>query len=441
MTENGSSLNPSPSSEGISRKDFIKTSAAAGVGIAALAASGNYAFAQGSDRIKVGVIGCGGRGTGAAENHLDSSEGVELIAMGDMFPDRLKESRQNLESRASKDAKWGAKFKVKDDHCFTGFDAYKKVLATDIDLVILATPPGFRPIHIRAALEAGKHVFAEKPVAVDGPGIRSVMESGAIAGKKKLAFVTGTQRRHQAAYMETINRIHDGAIGDVLTAQVYWNQGSIWNKGRKPEWTDTEWQLRNWYYFTYLCGDHIVEQHVHNLDVANWVLNAHPVKALGIGGRQVRTDPAYGHIYDHFTVEYEYPNGVKILSMCRQQDNTASKVDEFVVGSKGTSSPSGKIKGPQPFRFDGDTTNPYVVEHRDLVNSIRSGKLLNEAQRIAESTLTAIMGRMSCYTGQEITWDMALNSKEVLMPEGVKKGEWGKLPVPPVSQPGITPFI
>jgi predicted dehydrogenase len=414
-----------------SRRDFLKTSAASAA-TAALMASGNYAFAQGSDKIRVGIIGCGGRGTDAGRNVLEADPGVEIVAMGDLFKDRLNGSRNTLKE-LGKD-----RYKVTDDTAFDGFDNYKNVLATNCNYVILATPPGYRPLHLRAAVEAGKHVFFEKPVAVDGPGCRSVIESGEIAKRKGLSLVTGTQRRHQQAYIDTIKRIHDGAIGEIVGGQVYWNQGSLWLKERQSGWSDGEWQHRNWYYFTWLCGDHIVEQHIHNIDVANWVLGGPPVKAIGMGGRQVRTDPAYGHIYDHFAVEFEYPNGAKIQSMCRHHDGTVSNVSERMVGTKGVSDPGGWIRPIEGgrYRYDGPKPNPYVVEHADNIAAIRAGKPLNEAKQIAESTASAILGREVCYTGQELTLQQILESTTVLMPPVVAFGP--AIAVPPVAMPGKT---
>jgi myo-inositol 2-dehydrogenase / D-chiro-inositol 1-dehydrogenase len=264
-----------------------------------------------------------------------------------------------------------------------------------------------------------------------------VLASAEKARQKGLSVVTGTQRRHDVAYRECIQKIHDGAIGEVLACYGYWNQGGLWVLPRDPSWSDMEWQLRNWVYFTWASGDHIVEQHVHNIDVCNWVMQSHPVKAVSLAGRQVRTDPVYGHVFDHFATEYEYANGVKMISMCRQIDGTSSRVSEHIVGSKGTSNCQTWIKGENPWRWDGPRPNDYVEEHRHLHEAILSGKPLNEAKEMAESTLTAIMGRIAGYTGQEITWDMALNSTENLLPP---KEEFGDLPVPPVALPGVTKF-
>ncbi len=407
---------------GVSRRAFLAGSA----GIAALAATGNYAFAAGADSIKIGVVGCGGRGRDAVQNAVASADGVEVWAVADAFKDRADAMRQSL-------GNLGDKNKVTDDRTFVGLDAYKKVLASGVNYIILATNPGYRPLHLRAAIEAGVNVFAEKPIATCPTGIRSVMETAKLATQKNLAIVAGTQRRHQPPYVETIKRIRDGALGEILAAQVYWIQGGMWAINREPSMTDFEWQVRNWQYFTRFGGDQIVEQHIHNLDVANWALGGHPVRALGMGGRQVRLDPLYGHVYDHFAVEFEYPNGVRVTSMCRQQDGTSSRVSERVVGTKGWSDPSGRIQTDSLWRYDGATPNPYVQEHTDNIAAIRAGKPLNEGQRIAESTLTAIMGRESCYSGQEVTWDQILNSKLDLRPDELT---WGPLPTPPVAMPG-----
>jgi predicted dehydrogenase len=250
--------------------------------------------------------------------------------------------------------------------------------------------------------------------------------------------VAGTQRRHQASYIETIKRIHEGAIGDVIAAQCYWNQGWPVDESAPGGWSDVEWQLRNWLYFTWLSGDHIVEQHVHNLDVVNWVLQATPLSVVSLGGRQQRTDPAYGHVYDHFTSDFEYPNGVRVMSMCRQQDGTDSNVSENIVGTKGRANPWGSIRGATNYRFEGESPNPYVQEHTDLIASIRAGKPLNESKRIAESTLTAIMARMSAYTGKRVSWEQAMNSKLDLVPA---KLEFGPMPTPEIPVPGKTPLI
>ena len=419
--------------ESVSRRTFIQTTAAA----SAAFAFPSGVHVAGSDTIRVGLIGCGGRGTGAAGDCLRGSAGVELVAMGDLTPDRLAKSRAELSKVAAANADFAARYKVTDETCFTGFDAYQKVLATDVQLVILATPPGFRPVHLKAAVEAGKHIFAEKPVAVDSAGVRSVLATYELAKQKGLGIGVGTQRRHQPEYLATIKRIQEGAIGDVMSGQVFWNQGSLWSLEKLPEWSDGEWQIRNWLYFTWLSGDHIVEQHVHNIDVANWVLGAHPVKATGIGGRQQRVERRFGHIYDHFAVDFEYANGARVLSMCRQIAGTRNRVGEHFIGPKGSSNAAGKISGPKAWEFTqaAQKVNPFVQEHTDLVASLRSGKPYNELKQIAESTLSAIMGREAAYTGQELTWDEVLNADQDLTPPQVA---FGPLDVPPVAMPGVT---
>lgn len=412
-------------SDDLTRRKFLQNSALA----TAAVAIPTGVFASGAAPIKVGLIGCGGRGGGAASDALAADKDVVIWSMGDVFADRLNSTRNGLKNHAKE------RYQVTDDRAFTGFDAYKSVLASGCDVVILTTPPGFRPTHFKAAIEAGKHVFMEKPVATDGPGIRSVIESAKLADTKGLNVVAGTQRRHGKDYGATIQRIHQGQIGDIVALYAYWNQGGLWMNARQPAWSDMEWQLRNWLYFTWLSGDHIVEQHVHNLDVCNWAMKGHPVKALSLAGRQVRTEAAYGHIFDHFATEYEYANGVKMVSMCRQIDGTASRVSEQIIGTKGSSNASNTIKGEKAWRFSGDSPNHYVLEHIDLYTAIKSGKRINEGVQVAESTLTAIMGRMSAYTGQEVTWDQALNSTEVLVPA---KLEMGSIQVAAVAVPGQT---
>ncbi|MBX3097065.1 MAG: Gfo/Idh/MocA family oxidoreductase [Fimbriimonadaceae bacterium] len=417
----------------MTRRGFLATS---GVAAATLMAPSGMAFAprnfiQGRDRIRVGLIGCGGRGTGAAFDCFNADPSTDIVAIGDLFGNRTEGTLNRMKEQM------GDRCKVTSDTVFVGFDAYQKVLATECDLVILATPPGFRPIHFEAAIDAGKHVFMEKPVAVDAPGVRRVISAGEKATGKKLCVVAGTQRRHDYGYREVIKRIHDGAIGDVVCTRAYWNQGALWSVNREPAMNDVEWQVRNWLYFTYLSGDHICEQHIHNIDVCNWVKDDHPMKAVALGGRQVRTEEVYGQIYDHFAVEYTYADETKMHSYCRQQDNTASNVSEAVVGTKGTSDPAGRINGENEYRWQGDKPNPYVQEHKDLIDAIRGSGYVNESRTVAESTLTAIMGRMAAYTGQEVTWDQAMASEEVLMPDALSFGDHE---VMTVAMPGKTPF-
>jgi predicted dehydrogenase len=425
----------------LTRRDLIKASAAGAVALAAgfPFASAAGATSRGAGRLKVGVIGCGGRGTGAAVNILEAGDEAEIYALGDAFPDRLNGCISEL--RGQDVAK--GRVNVDDSRMFTGFDAYKKVLASGVDLVILATPPGFRPIHLAAAVEAGKHVFMEKPVAVCPAGVRSVLESAAKAKEKKLNLVTGTQRRHEACYLEAFKRIEGGAIGPVQQASVFWNQGGLWMNKREEKWTDVEWQLRNWLYFPWLSGDHITEQHVHNLDVAHWAMKDNPLRCTAVGGRQVRTSPEYGVVFDHFGVEYEYEGGRSVSSYCRQIDGCASRVEEVIRGADGhsiTASGRAEIKGTNAWKWSGNQENPYVSEHKVLLAAVTGmGGYVNEGERIANSTMMAIMGRMSAYTGKSITWKQAMESKLDLRPPADLV--LGKMSAGEVAVPGQTPLI
>jgi predicted dehydrogenase len=421
------------------RRQFLKTTSVVTAGTAALNLVPN-AFAKGSDTIKVGLIGCGGRGRGAAENICEAagtSYNVKLYALGDVFEDRVKDAHEYLRGNS----KTKEKFDVDKDRCFSDFDNFQKVVDC-CDLVMLATPPGFRPQHLEYAIKAGKNVFTEKPVAVDGTGIRKVLAAAEEAKKKNLAIVAGTQRRHEGSYLDAMKYIHDGVLGDLVGGRVFWNQGNIWARKRVPEWkTDMEYQIRNWYHFTWLCGGCLVEQHVHNLDVANWALGTHPVKCVGMGGQEVNTGPEFGESYDHFAVDYEYPEGVHIQSMARQIAGTKGEVAEYLVGTNGRwkNNNSFEIRGKNPFRYRGrGDRNPYVQEHVDLLESIATGKPLNELTQVAESTLTAIMGRMSAFTGKEVSWDQALNSKLNTFPDQLV---WGPRPEPVVAKPGQTELI
>lgn len=436
--------------ESITRRTFLKFAAVIG-GFAAVAGSRAHsqttrtaaaeskgtlnANVAGSDVIRVGIIGSGGRGTGAAIDCLKSSEGIEIVAIGDAFMDRAEKCWEKIKKQ------FPEKCKVTRETLFDGFDNYEKVLKTDVDLVILAAPPGFRPAHLRAAVEAGKHIFAEKPVAVDPVGIRHVMESSAIAKEKGLAIVAGTQRRHSRGYMETMKRIQDGAIGDIVGGQCYWMQEGLWVKEKQPEWSDMEWQMRNWLYFDWTSGDHVVEQHVQNIDVINWAMGGPPEKCIASGGRFVRTNPKYGNVYDHFDVELEYANGVRVMSMSRQWEGVSYRVGERLIGTKGTSDPVGVIKGPNAWKYESneEKRQAYIDEHKDLIASIRSGEPLNEGQRVAESCLTAIMGRMAAYTGETVSYKWCLRASQLdLTP---KQLEFGSHKINPVPMPGETKLI
>jgi myo-inositol 2-dehydrogenase / D-chiro-inositol 1-dehydrogenase len=422
------------------RRDFLKTGAALAAGMAL--PSG--AFAAGNDVIKVGIIGCGGRGTQAGENVLSAAPNVKIVAIGDAFPDRVRGCQARLKDFANQDElcrKYGNTVDLPDDRCFSGLDAFQKVIDCDVNYIIQATPPGFRPQHIEAVVAAGKNLFTEKPVGVDGTGIRKVLAAAEEAKRKGLGIAAGTQRRHQKAYIETIKRIHDGEIGELTGGRGYWNQGILWQRPRKPGMTDVQYQVHNWYGYTWLCGDHIVEQHVHNIDVLNWCFNAHPLSAVGMGYRTPR-DKGYGHIYNFFAIDLEYPKGVHALSMCRQISDCANSVSEAVIGTKGQCQVNDYvINGKRLFsRQDQRShTNPYVQEHTDLIESLRAGKPINELQEVANSTLTAIMSRMSAYTGKRVSWEQALNSKENLMPANLT---WETtLPDWQIATPGTTPLV
>ena len=405
------------------RRELLKSSAVSAGALVLGGAAVPLAEARGSDTIRVGVVGCGGRGSGAANDCFKSSPGVKIVALADAFEDRLNGLKKQ--------------FKVPDNRCFIGLDAYKELMALDdINLVILATPPGFRPKQLAEAIRRGKNVFMEKPVAVCPAGFKIVIEASAKAKEKGLAIVAGTQRRHQAKYVETMKRIHDGAIGDIVSAQCYWNMGELWVSQRKADQGDVEWQIRNWLYFTWLSGDHICEQHVHNIDVINWAFEALPEQVHGVGGRQFRTGPEHGNIFDHFGIEFFYPGDVRTISTCRQIKGTANRVSERVVGTKGVSDCAGTIRGENSWRYRGPNPNPYEVEHTDLIKSIRSGNPLNEGKRIAESTLCAIMGRESAYSRQQFntSWFLSRCTLDLLPPDGLQLSD--SKPVPPFAVPG-----
>jgi predicted dehydrogenase len=418
----------------VTRRAFIRTSAATAAS-AGLLTSRSFAYATGSDVLRIGLVGCGGRGMGAARDCVAAAPGVQLVAMGDLFADRLERSRAILADEL------GDAYRVTEDRCFTGFDSYRRVIDSDIDLVLLAEPPGYRPIHFRAAIDAGRHVFMEKPAAVDVAGCRSIIESGEIAARKGLSVVAGTQYRRQPSFVEAISRIHDGAIGELIAGQAHYLTGPIWVIEREEGISDMEWQCRNWYYFTWLSGDFVVEQFVHNIDTMNWVFGGPPVRCVATGGRQQRVEARYGHIYDHFAIDYEYPNGARVSATTRQMANTFHNVSNRIVGAKGVadllparSSITGH-DGANLFAHPERGNNPYVQEHADLIGSIRAAAPINEAREIAESTLTAVMGREAAYTGQEITWEEILRAEMELLPESF---EFGPAPFPPVAVPGET---
>jgi len=397
---------------------------------------------MGSGAIRIGLIGCGGRGTATAIEALRPENGeVCLVAIADVFEDRVQQAMRALRSGPNRD-----RVEVDERRRFVGLDAYRRVMESDADVVILAAPPGFRPLHFAAAIGAGKHVFAEKPIATDAPGAHQFLATSQKATERNLAVAVGLQRRHEPLYRETIEQLQAGAIGRISFCRAYWNQGASWVRRRTQQQTELEFQLRNWGYFNWLSGDHIVEQHVHNLDVINWLLGAHPERAQGMGGRQSRTGVEFGQIYDHHSVEFTYPRGVKLLSMCRQIPNCWNAVGEFAHGSDGWADISaGKI-------FDLDnrllwestgTRDGHAKELQSLLQAVRHGTVLNEGQYAAESTLTAIMGRMATYSGKELTWNQCSASHASLADTAALRSLADAAPCQPgdngqydVAQPG-----
>lgn len=426
-------------SVGGQRRDFLKTSAvlAGGAMLSGIPFVGAHASVD--DTIKVVLVGCGGRGTGATFDAIASGANIKIVALADAFRDRLDEAYNKLVERHAD------KLDVPEDRKFVGFDAYQKAIPL-ADVVILATSPGFRPIHFEEAVRQGKHVFMEKPVAVDIPGIRRVLAAAEEAKRKKLNVVVGLQRRYQANYREAIKRIQDGALGDIVSGQVYWNSGGVWVRPRKPEQTEMEYQMRNWYYFNWLCGDHIVEQHVHNIDVANWVKGSYPVSIQGTGSRAWRTGKEYGEIYDNHAVELTYADGSVIYSQCRHFEGTSNRVDETFQGTKGRiylSAANDAIlwdsKGNELYNHPKrGNANPYQHEHGELFDAISKGEYkFDNAEYGAYSTLTGIIGRLATYSGQVIKWDDALKSNIDLMPE---RFAWDALPKVLPDENGLYPY-
>jgi len=402
------------------RRDFLKktSSAVAGGTLLGGLTLERSAFAAGSDTLRIALIGCGGRGSGAADQALSTSGGVKLVAMADVFEDHLQGSLGNLKKQHAD------RVEVPKEHQFIGFDAYKQAIAL-ADVVVLATPPGFRPIHFEEAVKQGKNIFMEKPVATDAAGVRRVLAAAEEAKKKNLKVGDGLQRHHQLGYVEALNRLWDGAIGEITSMRCYWNGTTPWvhpraelesQYGRKL--TEMEYQMRNWYYFVWICGDHIVEQHIHNLDVINWVKKGHPIRAHGMGGVEVRKGPDYGEIFDHHAVEFEYADGSRCFSQCRHINGCWDNVSEHAAGTKGSVDISGHtIRGENAWRFRGGGKNPYQQEHDDLFDAIRNSKPYSEVEMGAHSTMTAIFGRMATYSGKVIEWDDAINSKLSVMPQ------------------------
>ena len=446
----------------LSRRNFVKRTTLATTGILSSGLPvGAMANVNGNKKLKIALVGCGGRGTGAIVQALQADENTELIAMADAFQDRVENSLKAVQEHFD----GVMKIKIKPKNLFSGFDAYKK--AIDLaDVVILTTPPGFRPYHFEYAIENGKHVFMEKPVATDPVGVRKVLDVARVAKEKRLNVVVGLQRHYQKKYIDILNKINNGKIGKITGGQVYWNSSGVWVRERQPDQSEMEYQMRNWYYFNWLCGDHILEQHIHNIDVANWFIGDYPLKAQGMGGRQVRNGKDHGEIFDHHFVEFTYKTGAVISSQCRHQPGCMRRVDESFQGTKGSVNMRyGDIvdlEGKEIYRYkSGNNTksskpsrsianglnepNPYQVEHDKLFASIRNGGVIADAENGAKSTLTAIMGRMATYSGKEITWDQAMNSKLELMPENP---DWNTNPptmpdsngIYSIPTPGITTY-
>ncbi len=430
-----------------------------GVGAVTAAVLGGMAHAQGADKLRVGLLGCGGRGNGAVRNCLEADPSVEIVALADLFESQVKGTRDGLQ----KDEKIASRIKISDDNMFWGFDCHEKLAKCDADMLIMATAPAFRGRQMMAAIKAGKHVFTEKPVATDVAGCREVMAAAKLAKEKGLAIVAGTQRRHQASYVETMKRIHEGAIGELVGGQCYWYGGGIWFRGCPDGMDELKWQCHNWYHFTWLSGDQICEQHIHNIDVMNWCFDGPPKAITAVGGRQWRsTNPEQvqlakevcrkfnngseagwekynGDIWDHIFAEFEYANGARCLSFSGHSPGT-SRVSEKIVGTKGTSNCSGNISGENAWNFPGKSIDPMVQEHMDLIASIRSGNLLNEGQRVAESTLTAIGARIAAYTGQVITWDWLMNQSKYSIVPTQEELMSGKPVYQPIST-GCDPMV
>lgn len=427
---------PGSGAAGPSRREFV-TGAAAAAASALTGCAAVGVHISGSDQLKVGLIGCGGRGSGAAREALVADKGARLHAMADIFGDRVAGSHSNLMGEEG----IKAQIDCPPERRFHGFDAYKHVIDS-CDVVLLGATPHFRPAHLRAAVDAGRHIFCEKPVAVDSTGIRHILESVKIAEAKKLNLVSGFCWRYNDPDREMFKRIHDGQIGRVTAMHTRYLTGGLSLKARKPEWSDMEYQIRNWYYYTWLSGDHIVEQAIHSINKIAWAMkDVMPVAATALGGREVRKAPEYGHVFDHFAVVYEYADGARAFHDCRQIEGCFNDNTDFVVGTKGTAfinswGPTQVIEGEKKWQWEGPAPrDKYQTEHDELFQSIRKGTVINDGVMMANSTMMAIMGRMAAYTGARVTWDEVMNAKEDLSP---KAYEFGPLPTPPVAVPGRT---
>ncbi|MBN2328875.1 MAG: Gfo/Idh/MocA family oxidoreductase [Candidatus Omnitrophica bacterium] len=412
--------------KGLTRRDFGKTTALSATAMAGFSLLKNAHAAAGP--MKIGVIGCGGRGTGAVQNAIQANDQIELVAVCDVFEDRAKGAVDQFK----KNENLAKNIKVEPENIFWDLDGYKKLLQLDMDYVILATPPGFRPEHFEAVVAAKKNCFCEKPIAVDPNGTRRFMAAAKKSEEMKLHIVTGTQRRHQLPYVETIKKIHDGVLGDIVGGRAYWDGTLPHARDRKAGMSDLEYQLYNWYNFCWICGDNIVEQHVHNLDIMNWVFQSHPVAVIASGGRAWKPKiEKYGNIWDHFSCDFIYPNDVHVMSFSRHWNNSYNEVSELIFGTK--KGPNGFVSNCCDMASGG--RNPYVQEHADLQASIAGeGPYLNEAMQVAESVFTAIIGRMAAYSGKKLSWDEALNMDLDIVPKGMS---WDKaMPPAPIPVPG-----
>ncbi len=414
------------------RRDLLVSGTAAAV-IGATPVLGRRG--ESKEVLKVGLVGCGGRGTGAAAQALRADPNTKLVALADAFPDALQNSLRTLSGTAD----IADRVDVTPENQFVGFDAYKGVI-DNCDVVLLATSPHFRPLHVEAAVNAGKHLFVEKPVATDGPGLRRIWAACDKAKKQGTVLVSGLCYRYEFKKQETVKRIHDGAIGEITAMQTSYNTGGLWHKGRKPEWSDMEYQMRNWLYFGWLSGDHIAEQHIHSLDKIAWTKGAYPTKCVASGGRIQRTDEKYGNIYDHFNTTYEWEDGVRAFSSCRQISGAASDVSDWIYGTKGKANiQAARIWAAEDWRYRGDAPDDmYQNEHNRMFEAIRAGEVIHNGDYMCESTLMAIMGRMAAYTGSNVTREAALNSELDLSPAAY---EWTDLEMHPISIPGVTKFF
>ena len=430
-----------PASTGPSRREFLKTQATAATAAAALLATGNYAYGDGSSKLRVGLIGCGGRGTGAAAQALAADPGAVLVAMGDVVKEKIDGSLAAIKGESNV----AAQVQVPADKCFVGLDSYQQVLASGIDVALLTTPPGFRPIHIKAAVEAGKHVFAEKPMGTDAVNVRAALTAARMARARKLCFVAGFCWRYDPARREFYRRIHDGAIGPVRHVHATYLTGPV--KPMPPADTrpagmsDTEWQIRNWYNFVWLSGDGLIEQACHSVDKILWAMNDKPpLRCVATGGRVLPNHE--GNIYDHIDVFYEWPDGTRATMAQRQIPCQANENSDYIAGAKGLGVISGgevEIRGDAPWKYAGPKKDMYQVEHDELFAAIRKGVPINDCERMGRSTLVGLMGRMAAYTGEEITWEQMQNSREDLYPKSLK---WdGALEIAAMAVPGKNKFV